>query len=140
MNDGIKILVEYIDEDLLELFIAGSNGLFSGSVNVYESHDALTRLSNAIRGFPVSISDIRNVELGTFIDTSASGGIQMEFQCRDSLGHLVVELFMRDSQGIQYGMARFSILVDPAGIDDFVAQLDKIKIEVGSYACLRRVT
>lgn len=141
MKDGIRIKVIWFDVDVIELRIDGSNGRFAGSVECYASHDDLPQLANAIRGFPVSVTDIRQFELGELSDTYAGGGIRMQFLCTDRAGHPAVEVFMRSDPRLQgHEMARFEIMVEPAGIDDFVTQLDNMKVEGSFIACLQRVT
>ena len=141
MKDGIRIKVIWFDVDMIELRIDGSNGRFAGSVECYDSHDALPQLANAIRGFPVSVTDIRLFELGELRDTYAGGGIRMQFRCTNRTGHPAVEVFMRSDPILQGDeMARFEIMVEPAGIDDFVTQLDNMKVEGSFIACLQRVT
>ena len=143
MEDGIRIEVVWFDDDVIYLRVSGSNGRFAGSVELYASHDSLPQLAKAVRGFPVSITDIREFELGTFDETYAGGGTRMQFLCTDNVGHAAVKMNMRADprkwQG-QTESAVFQIWVEPAGIDDFVRQLDNMQVERGSAAYLQRAT
>ena len=128
---------------MVNLRINGSNGSFSGSVELYESHNSLPQLAKTLRGFPVSTTDVREFELGTFDESSAGGGIWLQFLCTDNIGHTAAKINMRADPRMSQGLtesAVFQIRVEPAGVDDFVAQLDNVQVALGSTVCLQRVT
>lgn len=139
---GIRIEVVWFDDGVVSLQVSGSNGRFAGSVELYASHDSLPKLAKAIRGFPVSVKDVREFELGTFDETYAGGGTRMQFLCTDKVGHTAVKIKMRTDPRTLLGQtesAVFLIEVEPAGIDNFVRQLDNMQVELGSTVCLQRL-
>jgi len=143
VEDGIRIEVVWFDDDVINLRVSGSNGRFAGSVELYASHDSLRQLAKAVRGFPVSTTDVREFELGTFDETEAGGGTRMQFLCTDNVGHTAVKMNMRTDSRMRQGQtetAVFQIWVEPAGIDAFVMQLDNMQVALGSTVCLWRVT
>ena len=133
----------WFDDDVINLRISGSNGRFAGLVELYASHDSLPQLAKTIRGFPVSTTDVREFELGTFDETYAGGGTRMQFLCTDNIGHAAVKINMRADPRRCKGQiesAVFQIWVEPAGVDNFVTQLDNMQVALGSTICLQRVT
>jgi hypothetical protein len=64
---GIEIETIWSDQDVVECRFSCSNGRFSGIAEIYMSHDGLSEMAGALKGFPVAASDVRDLELGTFI-------------------------------------------------------------------------
>ena len=144
LEDGIKIEVEYADKynNHMELQVSCSSGYFAGSAYLYVGYEVLFQLGQAIRGFPVSLTDVRQFTLGNFDDRYAGGGIRLQFLCADRYAHTLVKISIRADTSIQghpeIETATFFISVEPASIDDFVAQLDNMVMEVGAVAHLRQ--
>ena len=90
--NGVNLEVIWFDQDMIEIALRCSNGYFAGTSEIYVSHDGLSELADALRGFPSGVSDIRTVELGTFNPSHADGGLKIHFYCTDSSGHAVAEV------------------------------------------------
>src|SRR5258708_8947487 len=95
LNNGIEIKTICFDRDLLEVLFSCSNGYFSGQAKLYLNHDDLSKMADALSGFPSHASDGRDFELGAFDPPGANGGVGMHFYCRDSTGHTAVEVRLR---------------------------------------------
>jgi hypothetical protein len=139
LDPGIRIEVIWCDEDLLEFRFQASNGRFEATVEFYEAHSASSDLAAAIEGFPRSTDDLREVVLGTRGSSFAGGGVRMRFRCVDLVGHAEVHLEVHQATGLGHepGTAVFSVRVEPCAVDDFVADLHRIRLEEGSHARLR---
>ncbi len=140
MKWGIEFTVVWWDQDVSEFQVRCSNGHFSGDANIYFSHDDLTKMAEALNGFPSHGADSRNVEFGTFNPNHADGGIRMYFYCRDSVGHAMVDVRLRGDGCITLGEVEsvaLRIPVEAAAIDSFLVQLRGIDTkEINATACL----
>jgi hypothetical protein len=138
-ENGIHLKVIWFDQDVIEIVLSCSNGRFSGQAEIYVSHSDLSEFADGLRGFPRSVSDSRNFELGTFNPRHADGGIRMKFICPDSTGHAVVEIRLRgdacEAPGEPESVA-LRIPIEPSGIDLFVQQLAAVDSTIGASAML----
>ena len=139
MENGINLEVVWFDEieDLVEVVFRCSNGYFSGQAEIYVSCDGLSKLADAISGFPSHPGDSRDFELGTFNPDYADGGARLHFFCKDSAGHAVVEVKLRGDGCKGLGEAESVSLLIPiqaAGVDEFIKQLRRIGKTLGASA------
>lgn len=140
MNTGIKFEVIWLDEHIVEVRVTASNGRFAGTADCYSAHDGIPRLAAAVRGFPVSNTDRREMEIGTLDPSRAGGGAKLVFRCVDRAGHAVVDVVVRADPRGHEGVAEtasFSIPVETAAIDEFVTALSAMRSVVGDLAILR---
>jgi hypothetical protein len=141
LENGISIKVIWFDEDLLEVLCSCSNGYFSGLTEFYLAHDAPSQLASTLSGFPSSAADYRDFELGAFKPNHAGGGVLMHFYCVDSVGHAAVYVKLKDggrnSPGEIQSVA-LHILIEAAGVDNFVQQLKAMGKTIGAGAFLRQ--
>src|SRR5262245_7866284 len=129
MQPGVEVSVVWSDQDLIEVEFRASNGRFAGVVNVYADHDALSRFTKELRGFPASVADRRPYQFGNFDPSFAGGGMRMEFRCLDRSGHAVVEMQLRTDPRHQAGReetASFAVRIEAAGVDAFVEELASV--------------
>lgn len=139
MMNGIQLDVIWLDYDMIEVMVTCSNGYFSGTAEIYLGHDDLTKLADALSGFPSDLADTRTVEIGTFNPDHADGGLRLRLSCTDSSGHAVAEVKLRGCgcRGLgEAGSVALCIKVEPAGIDSFVLQLRQIDATIGVSAFL----
>ena len=140
IENGINMEVIWADEDFIEVFLSCSNGYFSGGAELYLGHDDLPALVGTLRGFPSSKSDTRQIELGTSDPAYASGGVRLNFYCRDSAGHASVDVKLRGDGCKGFGEMESLALrmpIEAAGIDAFVEQVTSIGSTIGASAHLR---
>jgi hypothetical protein len=140
VNNGIEVEVIWLDQHVLEVLLSCSNGRFSGHAEIYLSHDKLSEMAEALRGFPSHTKDSRDFELGTFNPDHADGGIRMHFCCTDSVGHTVVEVKLRGDacKGLgELESVALRIPVQAAAIDSFVSQIKQMEKLVGATAYLQ---
>lgn len=143
METGIKFEVIWTDDDVVEVRVHASNGRFAGTADCYGGHDAISRLADAVRGFPTSSDDRRELEIGTFDPAFAGGGARLVLRCVDAVGHAVADVTVRaDPRGNGWPdqIASFSVPVESAAIDDFVEALGIMPSVVGAVASLRQAT
>jgi hypothetical protein len=134
MNFGIKIEIDWFDNDAISLRVRCSNGGFSGETYLYVTHSDFVDMGKRLKGFPKSPSDIRDIELGTFEPTWAGGGIKLHFYCVDRAGHAKVDVKLRSDRCKALGdldSAAFSIPVESAAIDSFISQIMKMTVVIG---------
>jgi len=137
MERGIEVSVVWFDDDVVELQVRAGNGRFSGETRGYASPSAAADFAAAIRGFPSSASDQRSFELGTFDEQLAGGAARFEFRCRDSAGHGSILVQLRtDPRRDERATAEFSLDVEAASVDAFVAELERLERRVGMVAKL----
>jgi len=139
-NFGIKIEIVWFDQDVVEYRFSCSNGPFSGSAEIYLSHDDLSKMAASLEGFPSCPSDVRNLELGTFNPKHADGGVRLRCYCKDSVGHAVMEVKLRGDACQALGEPESVALLFPieaAAIDSFPKQVRSIDTEqIGATAIL----
>lgn len=139
IESGIYLEVIWFDQDVIEIVFSCSNRRFSGQAEIYLSHEDLSEFAHGLRGFPRSVSDSCNFELGTFNPSHADGGIKMMFGCPDSSRRAVVEIRLRGDACVALGepeSVALRIPIEPAAIDSFVQQLAAVDSTIGAGASL----
>ena len=129
VGDGLSIEIIWFDQDVAEVFVACSNGHFSGGAAMYIGHEELGELADALRGFPAQTSDALSIELGTFIPNSAGGGCQVHFSCTNGAGHVQAQVRLQGELSDTTGSCESVALLLPVeanGIDSFVQELTGI--------------
>ena len=139
VNRGLSLEILWFDDDIVEYRVRGCNGNFAGATNLYAVHDGLARVADTFRGFPVSVDDQREIELGTFDPERAGGGARFRLRCIDNLGHANLSLRLR-TDADEPDTAEFSVRVDAAGIDSVIDALGKMAVAVGAVAFLPEAT
>ena len=138
MDRGIALTVVWFDDDVVELEIRAGNGRFSGDARGYAAPGVAAELAAALRGFPRNAEDRRFFEIGTLDDHVAGGGAHFEFRCRDLAGHISILVRLRtDTRRDERAAAEFSIEVEAAAVDSFVAELERLPSRVGAIATLQ---
>ena len=143
MENGVSLEIIWFDQDLIEVIFRCSNGRYSGSAEIYLNHGALCDLAKTLQGFPSELNDSRHVELGTFDQHYADGGVKMDLRCSDSKGHPVVEIQLRGDGCRAFGeleSVALRIPIEPAAVDSFVQQLIAMDGTAGASASLRMAT
>ena len=136
---GIEFEVVWFDHDAIEYQVVCSNGFFTGTAKMYLSHDGLHNAANALSGFPSSITDLREVQLGASESEMVGGRIQMSFYCVDSGGHSVALVKIRADGCRRFSEPQFVSLyvpVEAGAIDIFVQQARSIQNTKGAKAYL----
>lgn len=137
----LEFEVVWSDEDLQEVVVSASSGLFSGQVNVYGGPNELESVAESLQGFPASPTDRREIHLGQD-DLSGYGTAKLSVYCTDSTGHLAVEVSMRAFPASLSLRQESAVVVVPAVVGDldrFVEQLRRVNNQVGAHAALRSV-
>ena len=134
---GITIRVVHADDDLIEVEVSASNGTFAGVVRAYAAIDELAGWAQALAGFPTRLSDSRDLVIGTFADDQGGGGAALQFAVVDRAGHCTLAVRLRaDRDPTAPASAAFTMGVEPAAIDTFVAALRAMSGVVGDEAAL----
>jgi len=139
VENGINLEVIWFDQDMIELVVTCSNGRFSGVAEIYLGHSELSEFADSLHGFPSSMSDARQFELGTFNPNHADGGIKMKFCSPASSGRAFVEVRLRGDACEALGepeSVALRVPIEPAGVDSFVQQLTAIQPRIGASAFL----
>ena len=137
---GLHVQILWFDADLTELRVHASNNHFAGMADLYINHDELAKLARAFRGFPASTKEQRDIELGNFNPNNGGGGLRLRLRCTDASGHVAVDVMLRTDPHHtgRSETAEFSVPVEPAAIDAFIAELDAMPLKVGATAYLRQ--
>jgi hypothetical protein len=135
----LKFAVVWNDEDLQEVVISASSGLFSGQVKLYAGWNELNEIAGHLGGFPSSKDDRRTFTLGQD-NLSGSGTASIALYCVNSRGHVAVEVAFQTNPA-NYSEGKESAVVIVAAvvgdIDRFAADLRGINNQVGASAVLR---
>ncbi len=139
MEIGFQFEIPYRDNDLVKVRVSAWNGAFGGAADVCLGTGQLGEVAAQLRGFPKTVSDTREVMLGTFGPESAGGGVSMRFYCVDRSGHANVETKIvsdRDSVG-RVQSAMLLVPIEAGAIDSFVDELRGLDTGTAATACLR---
>ena len=135
----LELTVVWNDDDLQEVVVSASSGLFSGQVNLYAGWNELKIIAERLDGFPSSRTDRREIHLGQN-DLSGYGTATLAIYCTNSTGHLAVEVAMRTYPASSSTGHESAVVVVPAVVGDldrFAADLRAINNKVGGCAVLR---
>jgi hypothetical protein len=141
MDKGLHIEVVWFDDHVVEVRVRAANDRFCGVADCYVGRDFFTEVADALRGFPSSPKDRRDVVAGTFDPGFAGDGAKIGLRCTDLVGHAVADVLVQaDARGTSghRESASLSLCVEPAEVDAFVAELGSIDLVVGSTAFLRQ--
>lgn len=135
--NGISVEIVWLDEDVVELRITGSNGPFSGRTQVYGGLDALSKLAAWAKGFPQNPDERRLIELGTFDPGFAGGGARLGLRCTDAACHVALDVLLATQvENNRHQRAEFFLEVEPAALDAFAGQLSSLQLRKGESASL----
>ena len=135
----LEIAVVWNDPDMQEVVVSASSGKFSGKVNLYAGLNELKEVVEQLNGFPRSRDDKREFTLGQN-DLPGYGIASLIFYCRDSTGHVALEVALQSTQAYPLRGNESAIIVIPAvvgDIDRFMAELRNINNRVGARAVLQ---
>ena len=135
----LDFAVVWNDEDLQEVVVSASSGLFAGQVNLYGGPHELENVAESLQGFPTSPKDRREIHLGQD-GLSGYGTAIISLYCTDSTGHLAVEVTMHTFPAGHSKRQESAVVVVPAVVGDldrFVEQLRRVNNQVGKHAELR---
>ena len=125
---GFHIQAIYFDDDLLELRVWGSSGRFAGEADIYVGLEDIPNMAKALHGFPSKNDDNIEFKLGNFNPNNAGGGVHLIFQSSVT-GKVAVEAIIQHDPRLwngHLGNVQFTVLVEPAAIDNFVSMLEKL--------------
>lgn len=132
MHGVLEITIVWFDEDLAEVCVEASNDLFAGSMQGYASLHFARELSGVLRGFPGAVDDARSFELGSFDNGEAEGGARLSFRPAGHAGRFRVEIELRSSaQDPPIQSTSLWMHVQPASLDQFVHDLERMELAVG---------
>jgi hypothetical protein len=130
MKKGVELRVIWNDNDMIELEVSGSNGLFSGKTLTYDDPDAPGSAAKLLEGFPANREDVREIQFGFTLPPAQQGACCLGFRCRDAACHLLVEVEIKSDIGDIAGQSvTFFLPVEAAAIDNFVEQLRTLQTE-----------
>ena len=138
METGISIQVEWFDDDVASLWVSAANERFAGSARAYAGLTFAAEMADLLRGFPRSIGERKEWELGTFDANFAGGGAHFVFASDDSRGYVSIRVRLRADPSTEGDeSSAFDIRAEPAAIDAFVQSLERMPLKVGAIAALR---
>jgi hypothetical protein len=134
MDTGIRLSVLWNQTDVFKVHASAWNGQFGGSADVYVGIGALAEAARSLEGFPRSLADRRRLQLGEFGRTTAGGAARMDFYCKDSAGHALVEVQMESDQSGEIPEQTVFLVaaIEPAAVDSFVADMRRLHKKRGN--------
>ena len=144
-GEGLEIVYEWHDQDVMKISIGASSGAFAGSALPYLPTSGLAEFATNLNGFPANSSDVREMEFGGIGKESAGGYVRLRFSCRDRAAHSIVEIqvdskneFRPESPWNRSSQtAHFFAAIEPSAVDDFVKELRRLNEEKTGKAWLR---
>jgi len=136
---GIDLRIVWFDNDMLELRVIASNGIFVGETTFYESFECPTNFARSIAGFPSTSEEVRTFVMGNTNNDGLLGGVSLKFSNLDKMGHLNLEIFIHGNAtevGELTEFAKLNIPMTPADVDELVYQLEQMKLIVGDGASI----
>lgn len=135
----LQFAIVWNDEDLQEVVISASSGLFSGQVNLYAGWNELKEIAERLRGFPSNRDDKREFTIGQD-NLSGYGTASLRLYCVNSRGHVAVEVTLHTNPANSSDGKESAVVIVPAvvgDIDRLAADLRSISNQVGASAVLR---
>ncbi len=136
---NLQIRLVWLDSDMIELRLCASSEDFCGCANFYAGFSEPSDFAAMLDGFPTGPADVRTAEFGQ-ANLPGYGGAKIRFFCRDTSGHLVVEVAVFSApQGPKDLTQSAVVQIDavPAEIDSFSEQLRRLGSQVGATARLK---
>jgi hypothetical protein len=124
---------------MLEVRVSVWNGRFGGTTDVYISHSELSDAANSLAGFPQTLTDAREFQLGSFGPQYGGGASAIRLWCADGAGHVRLQARI-ESDFNQTATAESATLfagLEPSAIDSFVAELRQVELTHAGTAALR---
>jgi hypothetical protein len=137
--NGVTLTVVAVDEEYMLLSFAAADGQFAGSTELYGREHAQD-LAAALRDFPRSPNDRRQLRLGSTDPRVADGFVEIDALCLDRAGNAALEIAITDKavrSSLKGRQVRVHLAVEPPAIDVFVAALLSWSFEAGSSVVLR---
>ena len=139
MDRCIQLSYRYHDVDVVELKVSAWNGSFGGSTCLYVGQGELAGTATLLAGFPVTLSDRREITFGAFGPESAGGATNLKLSCIDGAGHCRMHVTIEADYALRDSLAeRVEMLCgfEPAALDEFVSQLRKLNSSLTGSAVL----
>ena len=138
MKIGLKFDIPPEDDTYLKIRISAWNGSFGGEAAIYVDTVQPKETAAQLRGFPVSLSDVRELSFGKFGPKWAGGAASLRFYCINGSGHARLDAKI-ESDYDQAGKAEsvtMTLSIEPAALDRFVQGLDKLDPKEGAQVFL----
>lgn len=124
----LEITSNWEDESIIEVRIDAASYGFSGFADCYTSREALTELADQISGFPKSIDQKIETQIGPSSDLSKC---LIKFECVSGLGDAqarveIIHLKSFSNKQREEYHAEFDLPFEPASLDHFVTSLRKL--------------
>lgn len=129
MERYLSIQSIWKDEQMLEIRVSASNGLFSGQADCYIPYGTLPTFREGIAGFPNQIGQSFTFTTG---ENNNSSFFSTHFRSCDGSGRTVVRIKIAHieistNQEPERYMVEFDANVEPLAIDAFAKQLESLE-------------
>jgi hypothetical protein len=138
MIESLQLKLLWNDNDMVELRVSGSNGRFSGTVDVYVPVDGLAEAAARLDGFPASPHDQRELAFGP-----AKGAVTMRFFCEGAAGRSFMEVSLESAhqayqcaEGVNTESVCFHAPIEATAVDIFVSELRTMQRNLSGVAHL----
>lgn len=136
LKSYLQLKIIYVDEELIELEIKGSDTCFSGTTDVYADIKSIKPFADQLIDFPKN-NKMLFFELGD--KDSRYSYFSISFYPTHSLSHIGVQIKMVTETGLRTEdqcKIQFEILVEPNAIDEFRKALNQIALKKSGSAIL----
>jgi len=125
MESKVEIVSIWEDDDLFEVKVFASNGLFAGTADCYTHRSEMERLGNIFQGFPKSVDQV--VDFTTYYSDALSY-FSINLKCMDRAGHVnarikVAHIVTYSDRSQQKYISEFDLGIEPAAIDQFADEI-----------------
>lgn len=136
LKSYLQLKIIYVDEELIELEIKGSDTCFSGTTDVYADIKLIKPFADQLIDFPKN-QKLIFFELGD--KDSKYSYFSISFYPAHSLSHIGVQIQMVTEAGSRTKnqcKIQFEIVVEPNAIDEFRKALNQIALKKSGTAIL----
>ena len=130
MAQSLKLEILWKDEHLLELKVLVTNGLFSGSTQVYSTGDILSVLAKELDTFTI------NNRVVNFTGGVDGYNCNITFDYLDKGGRIIVKALLEEEGPDSLNSAALYIITEPALLDNFQRELRVLSVRQEGTAVL----
>lgn len=138
MEPQIVFEVVWQDDDVVELEVVVANGRFYGRSRVYTVYDDMSKLADALDGFPLASATFPEFLAGK---SGSSCFFQARFYCFDDAGHTAARCCLEGNVATDFRQDEKDALAievqfEPLACEAFVSDLRALVRDRSGKACL----
>lgn len=141
MDAFLEIRRIWDDEDLVELNISASNGIFRGETQVYTTREEIRKWVKDLRGFPTVDTD--EVTFCTGEEESYAYAYMRSYTF-SGMGKSAMWIALESNVATEYrkeekNRIELELRFEPAALDRFIPSLERVSQKLGATATLKGI-